>query len=375
VPGRKDKNYQGLAPNGGAGMKGKRILGIGLFALACVFFLTSVVGAREVTVVIKGDSKKLQLSAVRTDGSVVAEVKRTRDTGKVTKKGVEIRKQSFTLDIPAGEKVMLVISKVKGNYKTAPDMIRLKPKKVIAFWADEARSATVTQFVVTDCSGNDPIDLGVVKTFKGKLAMARHPKDPDDSYNALKQVDTDCDGENDFWDTDDDNDGINDDVDTDDDGNGIDDDLEDMDSENDGWPDIVDPDDDNDFTNDNDDCDDDDDGIPDWDGDTDSDDDGIDDDQDEDDDNDGIEDDQDEDQDGDGILDSDEQDTDSDGIPDDFDEDDDNDGIEDDQDEDNDGDGILDEDEQDQDGDCEPDDSDEDDDNDGIPDHLDEDNQ
>jgi hypothetical protein len=198
------------------------------------------------------------------------------------------------------EKVMLVVSKAKGRHRAEPEMIKLKPKRVIAFWADEAKTAKVTQFVVTECTGNDnPIVLGVVRAFKGKLVMA---KDPNDSYNALKQVDTDCDGESDFLDIDDDDDGIPDADDLDDDNNGVDDDDEDMNTDNDKWPDIVDCDDDNDNQIDAEDPDDDDDGVLDVD-EPDSDGDGVEDDMDPDDDNDGVADELDPDDDGDGLPD------------------------------------------------------------------------
>jgi hypothetical protein len=261
-------------------MKRNRIGAIAFLSLVSIFLFATVTMAIEVTVLVKTGDDKLQLSAVRPDGSVVAETKRMKDTGKTTKDGTEIRKQRFTLDIPAGEKVMLVISKARGKYKTEPEMIRLTPKRVIAFWADATRTIKATSFTIPDCQIFDPIDLGLVKAFRGKLAMS---KDPEDNFNPLKQVDNDCDGTPDFsdpdyayvpepaWN-----------------------------SDTDDWPDIVDPDDNNDNQMDADDLDDNNDGILDVDQ-PDSDGDGVYNNVDPDDDNDGVADDSDIDQDGDGV--------------------------------------------------------------------------
>jgi hypothetical protein len=257
--------------------------------LISLFFLASVSHAREIKGKTKSFSRQLVASAVATDGSAVTSPV-TVLSSKRLPSGRLLFTGSYSLQVPEGEKVMMVFQKVRANGT-------LKPKTVAQFATDASGLTRTKQLTVTAAlaGGSDAIDLGTIRV-KDKFARS--------SINPLSEVDNDDDGISDLEDTDDDNDSIEDVQDEDEDGDGVVDQDEDMDTDDDGIPNVVDTDDDNDGIADNQDEDEDGDGIIDSNGDEDSDGDSIADADDPDDDNDGIEDNQDEDEDGDGIPDS-----------------------------------------------------------------------
>jgi hypothetical protein len=51
-------------------------LGVSLLIILSLFLVTGICAAREMTVLIKCDFKKVQLSALRPDGTVIAETKK-----------------------------------------------------------------------------------------------------------------------------------------------------------------------------------------------------------------------------------------------------------------------------------------------------------
>jgi hypothetical protein len=269
-------------------MRRNQFVRITLLTVLGLFFVARISQAREVKGITKSFCRHLVASAVATDGSAVTDpvtiVKQVRlASGKIFYIG------RYSLEVPEGQKVMMVFQKVRANGT-------LKPKTVARFAADNAGLSETTQFTVTAqmIGGSLAIDLGKINV-RHRIATSQ--------LNPLEDVDNDDDGISDLDDNDDDNDGIEDNQDEDEDGDGVIDQDENMDTDDDGAPNVVDADDDNDGIADNQDEDEDGDGIIDSNGDEDSDGDSIADADDPDDDNDGIEDNQDEDEDGDGIPD------------------------------------------------------------------------
>ena len=269
-------------------MRRNQFVKIALLALMIVLLVAGISEAREVKGKTKSLWRHLAASAVATDGSAVTEpvtvVKQVHlASGKILYIG------RYSLEVPEGQKVMMVFQKVRANGT-------FKPKTVAQFATDGTGLSETTQFTVTAplIAGSLAIDLGRIKV-RGRVATPQ--------LNPLEDVDNDNDGISDLDDNDDDNDAIEDNQDEDEDGDGVVDQGEDMDTDDDDIPNVVDADDDNDGIADNQDEDEDGDGIIDSNGDEDSDGDSIADVDDADDDNDGIEDNQDEDEDGDGILD------------------------------------------------------------------------
>lgn len=269
-------------------MRRNRFIKIALLVLMSVFLVAGVSQAREVKGKTKSFCRHLVASAVATDGSAVTDqvtvVKQVRlASGEILYIG------RYSLEVPEGQKIMMVFQKVRANGT-------LRPKTVAQFATDDTGLSETTQFTVTAplIGGSLAIDLGKIKV-RGRVATTQ--------LNPLEDVDNDDDSISDLDDNDDDNDAIEDNQDEDEDGDGIVDQDEDMDTDDDGTPNVVDADDDDDGIADNQDEDEDGDGILDLNGDEDSDGDSIADADDPDDDNDGIEDSQDEDEDGDGIPD------------------------------------------------------------------------
>jgi len=215
-------------------MRRNQFVRIILLTVLGLFFVASINQAREVKGITKSFCRHLVASAVATDGSAVTDpvtiVKQVRlASGKIFYIG------RYSLEVPEGQKVMMVFQKVRANGT-------LKPKTVARFAADNAGLSETTQFTVTAqmIGGSLAIDLGKINV-RHRIATSQ--------LNPLEDVDNDDDGISDLDDNDDDNDGIEDNQDEDEDGDGVIDQDENMDTDDDGAPNVVDADDDNDGCN------------------------------------------------------------------------------------------------------------------------------
>lgn len=209
-------------------MRGNRFIKIALLAMISVLLVAGISQAREVKGKTKSFCSHLVASAIATDGSAttspVTVVRQVRlASGKIRYFGV------YSLEVPEGQKVMMVFQKVMADGT-------LKPKTVAAFATDDTGLKSTKQFGVTPPlpGGLPAINLGMIKVMN-TLAVPL--------LNPLTQVDNDNDGISDLDDNDDDNDGIADNQDEDEDGDGVIDQGEDEDTDDDGIPDVVDPDD------------------------------------------------------------------------------------------------------------------------------------
>ena len=147
-------------------MKSKSFWGVALSVLACVFLVASVSEARQIKGKTKSYFRKLVVSVIATDGSAttapVNVVRKIR-----TDSGI-LRIGRYTLQVPEGQKVMIVFQKkITKNG-------RLIPKTVARFATDASGLTRTTQLNVTAAlpGGSEAIGLGKIMV-KRKFAKPR----------------------------------------------------------------------------------------------------------------------------------------------------------------------------------------------------------
>src|SRR4030066_1946015 len=144
-------------------MKRSSCITIAIAVVISVFLFANLSHAREIKGKTKSFSRHLVASAVATDGSAV--------TGPVTvlrskqePPGRLLYIGSYSLQVPEGQKVMMVYQKERANGK-------LKPMTVAQFATDSSGLTRTKQLTVTAAlaGGSTAIDLGGIRV-KGKLA-------------------------------------------------------------------------------------------------------------------------------------------------------------------------------------------------------------